>query len=128
MSEVVDLDKLVPEPKKIKLNGRIIDLYPGKLKTIIKLQRAFTALQKGDIQMMDKVIDALAELIPAIKDDDMDISLPTLGALVQLAYESSLPPGSSNTKDASMTPITEKKGGDLKKPSPTSSEDTPPTG
>lgn len=109
MNEIVDLDKLVPEPKKIKLNGRVIDLFPGKLKTIIKLQRAFTGLQKGEQDKLDEVINVLSEIIPAIKDDDMDIPLPTLKVLVQLAYESALPEDTKKTTEAEMTPTTQKK-------------------
>lgn len=129
MSDVVDLDKLVPEPKKIKLNGKIIDLYPGKLKTIIRLQRAFTALQKGDTEKIDDVINTLSEIVPALKDDDMDIPLSTLQTLVQLAYETSMPRNNENSQEAKMTVDTEKKTEEaLKEPSPTSSENTQPTG
>lgn len=109
MADVIDLDKLVPEPKKIKLNGKIMDLYPGKLKTIIKLQRDFTALQQGDGEKLEAVINTLAEILPDIKKEEVDIPLPVLRALVQLAYETSMPSDNANTAEAKMTPSTEKK-------------------
>lgn len=129
MSEVIDLDKLVPEPKKIKLNGKIIDLYPGKLKTIIKLQRAFSGLQMGNTDKIDDVITILSEIIPALKDDDMDIPLATLERLVQLAYETAMPQNNTNSAEAKMTLNDEKKTEmELKEPLPTSSESSQPTG
>lgn len=105
--EILDLDKLIPEPKKIKLNGKIIDLHPGKLKTLIKLQRSFLAFQNSNgenqEQLLDEVINTLAVLIPAIKDEDMDISLTQLPVLIEVAYKASMP----ETK--ATTPITAQK-------------------
>lgn len=125
---VFDLDKLVPEPKKIKLSGKILDLYPGKLKTIVKLQRAFASMRDGNGDP-EEVINILSTLIPQIKDDDVDINVSTqLPVLVKLAYEVSLPNDAQQVREQNMTPSTEKKTEEtLNEQSPTSSENTQAT-
>lgn len=108
--QVIDLDKLVPEPVKIKLSGKIMDLYPGKLKTVIKLQNAFSRMRDGQTGNPEEVIDILSTIIPQIKDDDVDIDVSRqLPKLVELAYEVSMPAGNRMTKEQSMAPTTEKK-------------------
>lgn len=120
--EVIDLDSLAPEPKKIKLSGKVIDLYPGKLKTIMKLQKAFGEMSKGE-GSMEEVIEILSVLVPRIKDDDIDISMPVLTKLVALSFEVSMPKNIGEASKANMTPTTEKKMEITSdEPSPTSSD------
>ena len=105
MSDIIDLDILQPEPKKIKLNGKILDLYPGKLKTIIRIQKAFVVFkdtQGTDSEALDKVIDALAEIIPDLKNDDVDIAVTQIPKLIELAYRSALPEDSKVVAKSEM--------------------------
>lgn len=104
MTDIIDLDILTPEVKKIKLNGVIMDLYPGKLKTIIRIQKAFIAFEAAngtDSEALDRVIKALSEIIPDLKKDDVDISVNQIPVLIQLAYKSALP------DDATIVPKTD---------------------
>lgn len=93
--EILDLDKLIPETKKIRISGKVVDLYPGKLKTLIKLQKAFLAFQNGNADtqagLLDDVMECLAILVPAIKDEDLDISMAQLPVLIEVAYRASMP-------------------------------------
>ena len=119
--EVQDLDILQPEPIKIKLSGQIIDLFPGKLKALIKIQKAFNAFQtaKADQDSFDNIVNALAVLIPRLKDDDIDISIANIPVLIELAYKVSVPNEAKELID------TEKKT-DSSPQSPISSENTQP--
>lgn len=111
--EILDLDKLIPEAKKIKISGKVVDLYPGKLKTLIKLQKAFLAFQNGSSEeqgkLLDDVMECLSVLVPAIKTDDLDISMTQLPVLIEVAYRASMP------ADAKVpaTPTTQKKTEEL---------------
>jgi hypothetical protein len=95
MSEIIDLDKLLPEPKEIKISGKILKLYPGKVKTIIKIQKAFAGFKEASPEDQSKsltsLVDILAEIIPGIKNDDVDISVEQLPKIIDLAYQSSVP-------------------------------------
>jgi hypothetical protein len=93
MSDVKDFDVLLPEPVKIKLSGKIIDLYPGRVKALAKIQKAFNAFKDkpDDPELFEGVIDALSLIIPSLKDDDMDIALVQIPMLIELAYQVSVP-------------------------------------
>lgn len=104
MTEIQDLDALLPDVKKIKISGKILNLYPGKLKSLIRIQKAFLAFQDAkqtDMKLFDDVINALAEIIPDLKRDDVDISMEQIPVLVSIAYTTSIPKDAV-TKD--MTP------------------------
>ena len=83
----LDLDALIPEPKTVILNGRDILVQPPKLKQVFKMQKAFLALQDGDDGASDKVIDAIATIVPDIKNDDVDLTVTQLQALVDFISE-----------------------------------------
>lgn len=93
MSDVLDLDALLPEPKKIKINGKLIDCYPPKVKHLISMQRVFARIQNAqDTDEAEKLIeDVLAPIIPAIREDDtIDFTLDQLKALLQFAQNAAL--------------------------------------
>ena len=93
MADVINLDKLLPEPKEVEISGRIVKVYPGKLKVLIKIQKAFTAFKgavpEKQVELMEGLIEVLSKIMPNLKDEDMDISIEQLPALVNMAYESS---------------------------------------
>lgn len=113
--DVIDLDKLLPEPKEVKISGKIVKVYPGKLKVLIKIQKAFSAFKGAEPEkqgeLMDNLISALSVIMPDLKNEDIDISIEQLPALVNLAYESSLPKDNPLVKknDMNITPTAEKK-------------------
>ena len=115
MADVINLDKLLPEPKEVEISGRIVKVYPGKLKVLIKIQKAFTAFKgavpEKQVELMEGLIEVLSKIMPNLKDEDMDISIEQLPALVNIAYESSLPEKIDLVKKNNMniTPNVEKK-------------------
>jgi len=123
MPEVIDLDKLLPEPKEIKISGKVLKLYPGKIKTLISIQKAFSSFQEAKSQndqadLLDSVINALAKIIPEIKNDDVDISIEQLPKIIDLAFQSSVPKDMDMAKKNKMAPV----ASDQKKMPKTSSE------
>lgn len=113
MSEIIDFDKLLPEPRIIRLSGKELKVYPGKLKALIKIQKAFTQFTEatGDekLTIMDELINLLSVIMPGLKDDDVDIAVEQVGDLVALAYQSSKPTNSPLMDRAKMSPTEEKK-------------------
>lgn len=95
MTEIIDLDKLLPEPKKIKISGKVLMLYPGKIKTLIKIQKAFAGFKEASTEeqsgLLESVVDTLVKIIPDIKNDDVDIGIEQLPEIINIAYQSSIP-------------------------------------
>jgi hypothetical protein len=95
MTEIIDLDKLLPEPRMVRICGKEVTLYPGKLKALIKLQKTFSSFknadQSGQSELLDTLIDTLEPIIPDIKRDDIDLTIDQIPAVVTLAYENSVP-------------------------------------
>lgn len=110
---VTNLDKLSPEPKKIILSGKEVTLYPGKIKALIKIQKAFVKLRDSELedklQHLEEVVNALSILIPRIKDDDIDLSFEQITDIVNMAYASSMPANKEIIEENKMAVNTEKK-------------------
>lgn len=116
MSEVLDLDILIPEPKKVKISGKIIDCYPPKIRQLLSMQMVWDKIKSADSSEAEQLlIDVLAPIVPAIKDDkDLDFTIDQLTTLLQYAQNIAIP---DNLKTNVVT--TEKKTASPK-PSPTS--------
>jgi Cu/Ag efflux pump CusA len=104
---MIDLDNLLPEPTQVKISGRVLNVYPGKLKALIKLQKVFLSfadLNKSDqMNKMEEVVEALGSFIPELKENDVDISLAQLPKIVEIAYQTSMPE-TEETQKQEMTP------------------------
>lgn len=87
MSDVLDLDALMPESKTIILGGNKIKVQPPKLKTVFALQKTFIMLQDGKPEAGEKIIEALSSIVPDIKNDDVDLTVEQLQALIQFVSE-----------------------------------------
>lgn len=91
--ETLDLDQLAPEPRKVKIDGKIIDVMPLRLKNLIEMQRLFLTANtfEGDaeaqINAMAKIIEVLRPVVPQI--DEIDFTLEQLGALLEFAGSTS---------------------------------------
>ncbi len=89
----LDLDTVLPAGKTIKLNGQVATVYPPKLRTMLKITAAAKKMELGDInEGMPEMIDALAEVVPVLKDPNVDISVDQLLALTQFIGTMSTPP------------------------------------
>jgi hypothetical protein len=109
MVEILNLDKLIPEPITAILGGKEIKVYPGKLKSLIKTLRAFKNFKDaegldGQLAVMDSLMDALKSFVPALNDDDMDISIDQVNSLVELAFKVSQPADDTEIKKAELDP------------------------
>jgi hypothetical protein len=87
--ETLDLDKLAPEPRKVKLGGKVIDVHPAKVKNLIAIQKLFLSFRSTDkapeeqLKDMDKIIDVLRPIVPDI--DSVDFTMEQLTKLLEFA-------------------------------------------
>jgi hypothetical protein len=95
MSDILDLDALAPEVKKVKIAGKIIDCYPPKVLQLIKMQKIWEKMQGGKLTSAEAIQglkEALTPIVPAIKnDDDIDFSIEQLTALLRFAQGTAIP-------------------------------------
>jgi hypothetical protein len=69
----LDLDVLLPESKKIKVNGMIIDANPIRVSDLVKIESI------KDTNDLSKLIDVVSGFVPQIKEAN-----PTLEQLNRL--------------------------------------------
>ena len=92
----LDLDALQPEAKKVKINGRIVDIYPPKFKSIIALMKISSGLQETtnseDLSILEEELTkALIPIMPELAEPDMDLSMEQLMKLLDFVMLISTP-------------------------------------
>lgn len=112
---LLDLDTLIPETKKIKLNGEMYDVLPVKLEDFIVIQKMFLKMKDAK---PEEQIDAISEINTALKPvvpdiEKMSLTIEQLFALLNFVYSI------SSLSDKQTMATTEKKT-DSPEPSPTS--------
>lgn len=126
MSDILDLDALSPEVKKIKISGKIIDCYPPKLIQLIDMQKILMQIEAGNMkpeEAITRIKRVLTPIVPAMKKDkSIDFNMLQLSALLKFVTQSAI--SSSAVKEAGTA--VEKKINSAEQ-SPTSSELTPAT-
>jgi hypothetical protein len=111
----LDLDALEPEAKKVKLNGRIVEVYAPKFKTILTIMKMSQGLTAdGDSDQSQIIIDlrtALLPVMPALADEDMDLSMEQLMSLLNFVMTIATPADTKELTDKGYSPstLTEKK-------------------
>lgn len=106
----MDLDALLPKPIKVKISGKVVDLYPGKLKILVKIQEMGKNLASGGAEQLSEILELLSQIIPAIKEDeDLDISPLQIQKIIEVAYNAQVPTDSKELKTAKMNPSDKKK-------------------
>jgi adenylosuccinate synthase len=105
MSDILDLDAILPEPRQVKLNGKTYTILPAKLKDFIAIQKLFLSFQDvGDptkqVSAIEEITKVLKPIIPNV--EEMDVTFEQLLAILQFSYNTAAP---KNTG----TPGTEKK-------------------
>lgn len=118
MPDILDLQALVPEPKKIKLhNGKLIDCFPLTIRQLVKvakLEKQLTEVQTED-EIIELMVDALGPFIPAIKDDpEVDFTIAELWKIVRFAQDISVQEVSKETKEYAPESDPKKKVGSQK--------------
>ncbi len=87
MNPIYDLDNLLPEPKHIKLGGKILLCNIPSIRQLIQIARLeseMANLKDEDIStVMDKIKSVLVPILPEIADDpDFDIKPSTFANLM----------------------------------------------
>jgi hypothetical protein len=112
MEEIMDLDALLPKPIKVKISGKVVDLYPGKLKILVRIQDMASGMTDGEqsLEKINEMLDLLSEIIPAIKTDkEIDISPLQVNKIIEVAYKALTPTKSKELNSAQMNPSLDKK-------------------
>lgn len=108
MSDILDLDALAPEPKQVRIDGKIFDLFPIKVKVLIKIQKIFLEWKSGKItddnQDIEAIIETLKPVFPGISE--VDLTFQQLLRLLEFASEKAIP-------EQKQVQTEEKKGGQI---------------
>lgn len=120
----LDLDLIQPQTKKVKLGESIYDVTPPRVKDIADLARLAGSLQNrsGDVENnVADMIKVFKRLMPALNNDDVDLSLPQVMALFQFITQMASPVENSALKALGVEPTQEKKAPvEPSEPTPTS--------
>lgn len=107
MSEVVDLDALMPQPVQVKFDNQVIDVPPPATGDILRMASLFRKVREDDLSQteQDQRVVALTQhiyrMIPVINDKPLTFS--QIIALVNILDDMALPP---DTKAAAKNRIT----------------------
>lgn len=85
MDETLDLDKLAPKPKTVRLNGKVYEVFPAKMNDFILIEKFWKAYQKDkESKSLEDLREVLKPVVPDI--EEMNLSFEQLGSLMQLVY------------------------------------------
>lgn len=99
--EILDLDAVAPPTRKFKLDGKIIECKPLKLKNlikVIKLQERLSTVKTAD-EVYPLIQDALGASIKEVNDPDFDLALSQLKLLVDFVQKVSQPSLESSARE-----------------------------
>lgn len=101
MTDLYDLDSLMPPSKKIKINGKILEIKPAKIKEYIKIVKLESRLNNTDDpdQVQKVIVETLAPVIPGIVGDDVDFTVGQIRELIKIAIEISVPQQAETSKE-----------------------------
>jgi hypothetical protein len=124
MSDILDLDAIVPPVKEIKLKGKIIKCYPLTIRQLIKLAKLEKELMqvKSEDEIIPLIKNALKPFIPEIKNNDLDFTIDQLKEIIRFAQSASVPEKATEAKEYQP-----KKKDNLAEQSPSSPTSTQPT-
>ena len=88
----LDLDVYAPKPEYAQLGGKAIEIYPPKLKTIVKLLAIFERMSKAEAdedksKAFAELTELLLPIVPALKEPDVDLTFEQMGALIKFVFE-----------------------------------------
>lgn len=108
----LDLDLIQPQVRTVKLNKKVYQVYPPKVKDIANLARLAGQLQKSDGNVEFKVaemVKAFTVVMPALADEDVDLSFEQVTALFQFINSMVSPSQNSALKNYGIEPTAQKK-------------------
>lgn len=107
-NDIIDLDALVPEKRKIKFNDEIIEVNPPSTANILRLSKsAVTLSEAGDVdtdelQKATETIEAcIKDIIPELKE--ATLSTNQLLSLMTLINDMALPQDDKKLKEQGVT-------------------------
>ena len=108
----LDLDAIAPKIEHAKLNEEVIEVHPPRFKAIVELlqlqARWNEIVRQGDETGVTEVINLLrtriSELVPRLKDDDFDITVEQLSALMQFIFSMANPQAIEQAKNEIAQP------------------------
>lgn len=114
MSDVLDLNALIPQPRKVKFGELEIEIKPPKTADILKLGVAGQKLQNLETLKDDEVDKLVADLTANIyrmvpELNSQELTNGQLFALVGLIVEMGMPPEAEELKKRGITVDTPKK-------------------
>lgn len=110
--DILDLDSIKPNPKKIKIHGKIIECYPltvSQLVSIARLQHDLVKITNPE-EILPHIKSVLIPFIPALKDDEsLDFTLTQLIEIIKFAQIDAVPKQVTSAKDYSSVDEGKKK-------------------
>jgi len=84
MADILDLDVIDPELRKIKVNGKIYEIRPARVNATLKLLK-LQKITKGKTneemaEMSEEILETLQSIIP--NAEEMDLNMAQLTALI----------------------------------------------
>lgn len=109
----LDLDLLEPQSKHIKLNGKLYEVFPPKVKDLVRLSRLAGQLQDinntNSVKTITDMIGVFQNIMPGLSEDNVDLSMSQLLALFGFVNNMVDPAENSALKTMGIEPTTEKK-------------------
>lgn len=101
MSDILDLDALVPPSRYIKLNGKQYECKPLTIRQLVEI--AHIEKKLAEITSEDEIIpiirEALKPFIPAIENEEVDFTIPQFRAIIQFAQTSAIPEKATEARE-----------------------------
>jgi hypothetical protein len=88
---LLDLDVLTPEPKTVKIGGKIYKCYPPTLRQLIKIATLKDLDTTEPENIEKKVLDVLSTIIPGIENDEVELNILQLHALIDFVNDMASP-------------------------------------
>lgn len=109
MSEITDLDALVPKPAKVKFEGQDITVQPPQVATVLRIAdfwqttRLASAIPETELkEAIDNLKAEICKCIPELAN--RELSYAQITVLVELLTKMSLPPEDEELKARKITP------------------------
>jgi|SRR6056297_978487 len=71
MSEILDLDKLIPEKREIKLEGKTINVTKVPSKVTLGMADKYEKIDKENPKSMDIVVEMVCEIMNSQNDEEV---------------------------------------------------------
>lgn len=110
MSDLVDLDALIPEAVTVKFDGAEVQISPPSTEDVIRIGAYGQKLQDADGLSTDEISALVQDLTKQIRKcapglSDKELSTAQLLTLVRIVSEMSVPPDAKELEARGITPV-----------------------